>query len=95
LIQIRLDGLPWFERFEHESEIMRTLQRDDEGETWGFGTKESPQRHVLLGCVELSRNNRKTAIEHLNFALEKLLKSPVKMPLAAQLERQLAELATE
>jgi hypothetical protein len=91
LTQIRLHGLSWFQRFEQEEELMRTLHRDGGGETFGFGTKDSPQRHILLGFAELSRKNRKGAIRHLNLALEKLSLYP-ENPLSAKLRRQLAEL---
>jgi hypothetical protein len=92
LTQIRLDGIPWFHRFENENEVLRTLQCDDEEGTWGFGGKDSPQRHILLGYMELSRNNLENAIAHMNLALQKLSNSPVEIPLTEQLRRQLDEL---
>jgi hypothetical protein len=56
LTRIQVDGLSWFARFERQEEIKRTLERDDEGETWGFGTKDSPIRHLLLGSLELRKD---------------------------------------
>jgi hypothetical protein len=91
LTQIESNGLRWFDRFADEEEVLRTLLHEDEGETWGIGAKDSPQRHILLGCAQVHRNRRR-AIEHLNTALRKLSESPIDNPLVPQLTKHIAEL---
>jgi hypothetical protein len=52
------EASPWFERFSDPTEVLRTLEEDDEdmSGTWGFGRKESPMRDQL----------RTSVIDHLN-----------------------------
>jgi len=45
---IQQEGIHWFERLSDDRELLRTLVEDDEGETYGFGAKQSPIRMELL-----------------------------------------------
>jgi len=46
------EAIPWFERFSDDRELIRTLAEDEEGETWGFGAKQSPRRRELLSSLQ-------------------------------------------
>jgi hypothetical protein len=82
--------LEWFERFNDDAEIMRTLVQDDESDTWDFGAKESPNRHFLLGCAQLDLQNLQAAHGHFRSALPKLQKP--QLGFQSQLEIMLSKL---
>lgn len=92
LTQIQSRGMPWFQRFDADEEILRTIADDNEGETFGIGAKDSPNRHALLGYAELSRNNAAAACEHLNLALKGLSKVGFSTTFEAVLRKTLQEL---
>jgi len=66
------DGLPWFDRFASDSEVLRTLLRDREthGGTWGFGANPSPHRSYLIGYVALFLKRFDLAATQLKRALD-------------------------
>lgn len=69
---IQEHGMPWFRRFSHLQEVLRTLLEDSESNegTWGFGTKQSPDRHFKTGFVALSLGKTALAVEHIQKALD-------------------------
>jgi hypothetical protein len=43
------EGLDWFNAFQSEPWVLRTLRESDESETlWGFGARHSPMRMFLI-----------------------------------------------
>jgi hypothetical protein len=85
------DGLPWFDRFASDSEVLRTLLQDKETNegTWGFGANPSPHRSYLTGYVALFQKRFDLAAAQLKGALDSGCFSAVE----EQIRRDLHEVA--
>lgn len=53
---VRSDAIQWFDRFDNDEEVLRTLLNDEEDMqgTWGFGRNPSPIRYYYSGYMALA-----------------------------------------
>lgn len=86
---IESDAIPWFQRFQSLTEVLRILCNEPEqvNHLWGFGANPSPIRHYFIGYVALSLNEHRCAIEHLEQALSSGCFSSVQSRLAEDVRR--------
>jgi hypothetical protein len=62
------DALPWFDRFgdpESFLELLLTRERESEEVGWGYGAKDSPNRHYLTGHMARICGHSDLATAHL------------------------------
>ncbi len=64
------EGMLWFERFDHESEILGLLLDGDQKMPylWGFGNRPSPVRSLLTGYLALKLGQNQLAVTELENA---------------------------